>query len=727
MSQRETDQTLRLGTEADVEELKRNLTATIALVLTATGGYASMLCLPGEGFRLGTFAVLASIALEGLASYYLRTRKPIISRAILLLGLTLSLSLALQVVKSPAVPFFAALIVIAVAAINPLLGFAAAILNTVSLCFLLPFREILVPSLAFLWLAAAMAWISSRGLYTALQWAWNSQQRATTLLAELRQRRGELNRTLFSLTEATSRLARTNKELAIARQQADEARVLKEQFVANVSHELRTPLNLIVGFAEVMCLVPETYEGVTWTPDLMSDIGRMYRASRHLQGLVNDVLDLSRIDVARLPMFRELADIRSIIQEVGETVSPLLQQRGLSYEATWPQRLPDLFVDRTRIRQVMLNLLNNAVRFTDTGGISVRIEEAEDALVVSVHDTGIGVPRDQLESIFESFHQVESGLCGRGGVGLGLAISRQFVEMHGGRLWVESEVGVGSTFHFSLPLPGSLPQTASLRRTPIREPGDYSEAPVIMVDPDPSIADMLGRYLGDHPVLAASDTGEAEKLIEAKHPVAVIVNNLPEAPVERWLGVLGDFSQRYSVPILRCSIPSPSWLQSLAGLDGCLTKPVSRESLKVTLERHCRQPSTILVVDDDPDFLSLMSRMLGTLQLAGEVLTCCSGAEALRIAQERHPHLVLLDLLMPDLDGFGVVEALRQDPAFDHTVIVAVTATSYAEQALLRSSGYFTITQSRGLTTGTLTELLKSAIQVLQPSYVEVESTSSSA
>ena len=723
----ETTHAPRLGTQLDVEELRQNVTTMIAVALTAVAGYALMLYLSSDDFELGTFAVLVSLTLEGLASYHLRLTKPTISRLILVLGMTLSLSLALELVHSPAVPFFAALAAIACAAVNPLLGFVSAILNTASLCFLLSFGEFLLPSLALLWLAAAMSWCSSRALYTTLGWAWNSQERATTLLAELRDSRGEVNRMLDSLTEASRRLERTNKELAIARQQANEARALKEQFVANVSHELRTPLNLIVGFAEVMCCVPETYAGVAWTPDLISDVGRMYRASRHLQDLVNDVLDLSRIDVARLPMLRELADIRSIIEEAGKTILPLLEQKGLSYQTTWPECLPELFVDRTRIRQVMLNLLNNAVRFTDTGGITIRIEQTENALVVSVHDTGVGVPGDQLESIFEGFHQVTPGARGRGGVGLGLAISRSFVELHGGRLWLESEVGIGSTFHFSLPLTSSVPHTGSLRRTPSRKPGGLSKAPVIMIDPDSSIADMLGRYLDDHPVWAASDADEAERLVEAEHPVAIIVNNPPEVAKERWLGALGKLSERYNVPILRCSIPSPSWVRPLTGLDDWLTKPVSRESLSAVLEKHCHRPSTILVVDDDSDFVSLMSRMLRTLHLAGEIRTGYSSAEALRIARERPPDFLFIDLLMPELDGLKVVEALRRDPAFDDTTAVAVTATSYVEQVLLRSSGYFTVTQSEGLSTGTLTNLLGLAIRTLRPNYIEEESTFSNA
>jgi signal transduction histidine kinase/CheY-like chemotaxis protein len=585
----------------------------------------------------------------------------------------------------------------------------------------------LLPALGLLWATALTSWLSSRSLYTALRWAMHSQKQAVALLDELRQRQGELNRTLAALTEASRRLERTNQELAVARERAEEARAMKEHFVANVSHELRTPLNLIVGFSEMMYLEPESYDNVGWTADLQSDIGELYRASRHLQSLVNDILDLSRIDAARLPMFREMADVREVIKEAVETISPLLRQRRLACALEWPESVSPVLLDQTRIRQVLLNLLNNAVRFTDAGGITVRLGQTDRAVVVSVHDTGAGIPPDKLESIFEKFQQVDEGPRRRGGAGLGLALSRQLVELHGGRMWAESQLGVGSTFHFSLPLPGSVPQTSPLFRTPGPKRSDASEGPVIVVDPDPTIADMLSRYLSERTVVPAKDTREAQAMIEAEHPLAVVVNQPPGAPAEAWVGPLGEASERYSVPVFRCSIPSPSWLKQSRGLDDCLTKPVSREALRAAFARHGADSGPVLVVDDSPGFASLMVRMLTTTGLARQVLTAYTGAEGLRLAREMRPNLVLLDLLLPDMHGFAVLSELRQDPALADTRVVAVTATSYAEEALLRQGSQLTLSQSAHLSTGTLTRLLDAALRIVRPHYVEEDSTSASA
>jgi len=724
MTDDQADDPIRRGAELDLEESRQRLTMFMALALLFLGGVVSTSLLPYPEFNTALFSVSISIMMVGLLSYWLRFRNATLAQTVLLIGPILCFTLALRVIPSPAVPFFASLIVIINAPISADRSLVAAALSTVPLYGFLAHHEILVPALVLLWIVAMLSWVSSREFHTALKWTWEGQQRIHALLVELRERRGELNRTLVALTEATRRLERANKELTIARQQADEARAVKEQFVANVSHELRTPLNLIVGFAEMMFLSPQTYEGVVWTPDLTGDIGRMFRASQHLQYLVNDILDLARMDVARLPMFREMTDVRSIVQEAGETVLPLIEQRGLTYSATWPESLPELLVDRTRIRQVMLNLLNNAIRFTDRGGISVQVEQTEDAVRVCVRDTGLGIPQDQMAHIFEEFRQATVGARGRGGAGLGLTISRRFVELHGGRMWAESEIGVGSLFCFSLPLPGTLSLAASLTRIPDRTRSDYSRAAVVLVDPHPSIADMLSRYLGDHPVLPASDIQEAEKLIEDHHPLAVVVNNMPDTPPEHWLGVLGESSRRYNVPILRCSIPSPSWLQQSSGINYCLTKPVTREALISAVETYCPQPGTILVVDDDPGFVSLVSRMLGTTNVATEVMTAYSGTEALRLARERTPDLMLLDLLMPEMDGFEVIKALRADATSRDIAIVAVTATSYAEEALLRRGSYFTLTQAKGLSTGVLTEILSEVVQRLHPDYVEEESTS---
>ena len=657
--------------------------------------------------------------------------KPLIAQWLLVIGLIGSVHMAVHLFAAPGL---ITLMVVPTTLAAVMIGLWASLAATIGVTGYLVFwangllpvvdPALIKSTIVTLWAMCGVIYLALSPMGKIITALGEAFERSRELLGKANSRREELNRTLMALTEASRRLERTRKELAIARQQADEARVLKEQFVANVSHELRTPLNIVTGFAEMMYLAPESYEGVGWTAELVSDLGELYRAGRHLQSLVGDILDLARIDSSRLPLFRELLDIRLMIGEAVATTIPLLGQRGLAHNAIWPETLPKLLVDQTRIRQVMLNLLNNAIRFTEHGGITVRVDKTDDAVIVGVHDTGRGIPPDQLEQIFDRFVQANGGLRGKGGAGLGLAISREFIKLHGGHMWAESKMGEGSTFFFSLPLPGATPLTVPLHPSPYRKSVQASAGPVVVLDSDSSIADMLSRYLHDRRVVALSNTSELGPFIDAEHPLAVVVNQPPGTHHDDWLGSLPGLCQRYNVPVLRCSLPSGSWLQQSTELDDCLTKPVTRQALEAVLIRYCPEPGTVLVVDDDHGFVSLMVRMLSTMKLCAEVFTAYSGADALRLVREVDPDLMLLDLIMPEIDGFAVVKAVRRDPALCATPIVAVTATSYAEEALLGREGYFTLSQSKGISSGVLTELLDATLGIVQPNYVPEESTS---
>ena len=677
----------------------------------------------------GTYVIIVGIALALVVGME-RTRRPAACSWLLALG---GLVLAVLIYAEFGHDVTLVLLPVSVLLGSALLGLWPGVgLGVLVVGILLIFSETRTGlENAWLWVtltgaSCALGVLVHRAIRVGDYWEEQFTIRQRELIGQLRERQGELNASLKALDEAYTQLQRSNRELVVARQAAEEARVMKEQFVANVSHELRTPLNLIVGFAEIMYLSPESYENVGWTPDLESDIRQIYRASRHLQSLIDDILDLSRIDAARLPMFRETADLRDVVLDAMETIHPLLEQHHLDSRVECPDSLPPLFIDRTRIRQVMLNLLNNAVRFTDTGGITVRLEQTAEAVLVSVQDTGIGMPQEQLAIIFQEFRQGQPGRRSRGGAGLGLAISRRFVELHGGRMWAESQVGVGSTFTFSLPLPGAVPQTVPLVHTATTRSRELLNAPVIVVDPDPGLTDMLQRYLGDRHLLPAQDLAQAETLIETEHPAAIVVNQPPDAPPDAWVGTLGEASRRYHVPVLRCSIPSASWLLHSHGISDCLIKPVSRDTLKQVLERHCPSPPTtralrVLLIDDDSGFVSLISRMLYSLDPHIETITAYTGSQALRLAAEQPPDLVLLDLLMPEMDGFQVLEGLRKLPGLEEVPMVLVTATSYAEEALRRLGSCFTLTRHGGIGTGKLTELIRLTLELSQPDYVSRE------
>ncbi|MBC7239137.1 MAG: hypothetical protein H5T71_03435, partial [Chloroflexi bacterium] len=257
---------------------------------------------------------------------------------------------------------------------------------------------------------------------------------------------------------------------------------MKQQFAQTISHELRTPLNLIISFTELMIQTPEYYEAPL-PPKYARDLGIIYRNARHLQSLINDVLDLARIEAAQMALITEETDLSALTYEAVNTVRSLVESRGLALHTNIPPALPRLRVDPRRIRQVLFNLLSNAVRFTEKGSITVTVMQQDNEIVFAIRDTGIGIADEDKTRIFEEFRQADSGTHRRyGGAGLGLAISKRFVELHGGRIWVESQVGQGSTFYFTLPITQDLPLEEQMARTraPQALPGHHAaETPIL--------------------------------------------------------------------------------------------------------------------------------------------------------------------------------------------------------------------------------------------------------
>ncbi|MHB1294434.1 MAG: ATP-binding response regulator [Anaerolineae bacterium] len=712
--------------DTDIEDLRKEQTTVVALtylVLSFIGLQLTMF-VPSPSRSLSTaMAILLALFLQSVIMYSIRTHHPTLARVGLVLGPTIGLALALSQIRDPLIPCLGVLMVILSTSISAFWGLLSVISCTVVFLAVLGLNSGAMLVLALIGVSAAVEWLSSWRFHTVLSWSQSSQQKASALLEELRQRQGDLNKALTSLTEATRRLERTNYELAIARQQADEARSIKEQFVANVSHELRTPLNIIVGFSEMIYLSPALYGDVNWTPALQGDLHEIYRASRHLQSLINDVLDLSCIEASHLSISREPLDVHTVIADSVEIMSSLLERRELYYRVECPVGLRPLYADRTRVRQVLLNLLGNAIRFTDRGGITIRARETSDVIEICVHDTGIGIAKGQLEHIFEEFRQAQPGLNSRGGTGLGLTLSRKFVELHGGRMWVESELGVGSSFYFTLPLPGAVSPAAPLRRIPSRTHLARRRAPVLLLDRDPAVADMLNRYLGDRPVLVVRDATEARAMVESLHPAGIIVNQPPDAPVDCRPGELGEDCSVLGVPVWHCTIPSAGWLPSGKGIDESLVKPVSTESLGRVVTQYCPPGGTVLVVDDDAAFVRLIVRMLEKMGNARQVLRAYSGSQALRVATDQVPDLVLLDILMPEMDGFAVTRAMRECPALADTAIVALSATGYEEEARACLGTRFSLTQPQGLTPLVLSKLLSAGLDIVQPNYLPADRT----
>ncbi|MBC7235359.1 MAG: response regulator [Chloroflexi bacterium] len=520
-------------------------------------------------------------------------------------------------------------------------------------------------------------WLGGRSLRVAVSWALNGWQRAQEALEETRARRGELYRALHALEEATYRIERMNNELIVARAEAEEARALKARFVATVSHEIRGPLNLILGFSRLMALSPERYRSPL-PPDYRADVVTIYRNSQHLSSLVDDILDLSQIEANHLPLIKERVDLEpQVIQEAVEIVRPLASRKGLSLTLNLHGNLPTLLIDPVRVRQVLLNLLTNAVRFSEKGGITLSTKLEEDRVIVSVQDTGPGIPQEELPQLFKAFHQLSTTVReGEKGSGLGLSISKQLVELHGGEIWVESQVDVGTTVSFSLPLPGQAGGALGVTTPKERRSAQPRKEYVLVAHPDLAMVRILSRYLEDYRVIGLP-AEEVRTVVEELHPRAILTTPELAGPIRESLASLP-----YDVPLITCAMPRLT--EALAdGILGYLVKPVTPEMLTTVMKRvYHNGEMTVLLVDDDPDALRLIETMLLAIPRPYRILKAYDGLQALHMMAEVKPDLVFADLLMPGMDGEEMIARMRADERLAQVPVVILSARDWSEEAL---------------------------------------------
>lgn len=566
----------------------------------------------------------------------------------------------------------------------------------------------LIFPLVILGVVAVLMLITIRNLYTALQWALSGYEAAFRNQEIARDRKAELEQVLKSLDIATTNLHRTNHALTIARRQADEARQAKQQFAQAISHELRTPLNLIVGFTETMMQSPEYYGGVLPVPYLR-DLSIVYRNSCHLQSLINDVLDLARIETAQMSLQLEEEDLNILAEEAVNTARSLVESRGLTFSAEIQPNLPTVWVDAVRLKQIMINLLNNAARYTEEGGITFSMSREEDQVIFTVADTGIGISSDDLERIFEPFSQL--GNAKRkptGGVGLGLAISRNLAQMHNGTIRVESELGKGSVFQVCLPLTSTHPSSPALEYHSAF--AHHSAAPnyhtsdhvVLLVTRSLSASTLVSRYLQPFRAITVSSLEQAEPIAKQMLPQAVIVDvqdDLLNTDQLRSLAFRWNLPQTY---IIACSLPGEEGLRRRLSSTGFLIKPVSRERLMDVLNQFGGTVTNILIVDDDRDFVHLLERMLqGALQRY-EVTAAYSGQEALSLIDFSRPDLIILDIQMPDMSGIEVLERINAHETWKNIRVVVVSAQERFDEADT-TVGNIVVTRATGVS---LTETL---------------------
>ena len=580
-------------------------------------------------------------------------------------------------------------------------------------------------------LTAAITFLAARNLYHALDWAWENAILARQRLEEARDRQEVLNRTLHSLDDMYELLQRARREEAIARQEAEEGQRLKSRFASTVSHELRTPLNAIIGFSELMHTAPEIYGDFAWPATLRSDANEIYRNALHLQRLIDDILDLAQIDAMRMQLMEEETDIANLIRETVAAAAGLVRNKDVRLDVALPDQLPPMYVDATRIRQVLLTLLSNACRFTESGRVAVQAASDDGALHIMVADTGIGMTPQQLQRVFREFEQADGSLRRRyGGTGLGLAISKRFVEMHGGRIWAESELGVGTTVHVTLPISRS-PGTGSMMETTRADTHTVEEAAaktVVLQGGPASGLRLLARYVHGYHFVPSANAGQTVDLVTSSHPWAVVIASETVADAETVASKIRESNPALAVPVLSYAIDSADIDPLPPGVEW-FTKPVKRTDLLAALKRVAPHGQHVLVVDDNPTDVQLLAGMLRSADRRYVVREAFSGSEALQMLATNPPDAMLLDLIMPDLSGLQVVEWLRANPALASLPVLMVSAGDVSVQhgplhaPLVQR---LTLVKSGGLKTQEWLASVKALLDAVTPRYVADGDTSES-
>lgn len=526
-------------------------------------------------------------------------------------------------------------------------------------------------------------------------------QLATTFVSmeqQIRQREKRLAELNQSLERRV--LART-KELEEARAIAEEANIAKSRFLANMSHELRTPLNAIIGYSEMLLDEAEDAGQDDFAPDLK----KINTAGKHLLELINTVLDLSKIEAGKMELYLETFPIADMLRGVQSIVKPLVEKNGNTLQVNGVEEVGALHADLTKVRQALLNLLSNACKFTEKGNITLdvsrRNKEGRDWIRFRITDTGIGMTPEQLSRLFAEFTQADTSTTRRfGGTGLGLAISRRFCNMMGGDITVESTEGNGSTFTIVLPavveLLGNevdLAMTAQPQNLPslTTETTLATLMPmVLIIDDEPNTRDLMARMLQKEGYRVETAAGGAEGLEKARMlKPGIITLDVIMPGMDGWqvLSELKADPELLNIPVIMVSMVDEQHMGYALGAADFMTKPVEREKLLVLLDRYrLGKEAVVQVVEDDPASREMMERLLE--KEGYTVQSAENGRIALEQIALKTPHLILLDLNMPEVDGFTFVELLHADADWRNIPIIVVSARDLSSEDRERLQGH---------------------------------------
>jgi signal transduction histidine kinase/CheY-like chemotaxis protein len=559
-------------------------------------------------------------------------------------------------------------------------------------------------------ITAFLGWISASSLLNEVRNSIYFSRMAQSNLEEAREHRGHMFKLLKDLDVAYYRLERANAALVAAWKEAETAEKFKAEFVTYVSHEMRTPLNLVLGFSETILTSPESYANQVLPGLYRADVNKIYQNANHMLALVEDVIDLSRANVNRIPLTREKVDVKGLVNEAVEMVSEYIQTKGLTLQVEVDESLDILLIDRLRIRQVLLNLLVNAARFTTAGWIRLEARLGDSQALFKVSDTGKGINPVEIAQVFQDFHTTgRQDEAWHAGSGLGLPISKKLIELHGGEMGVTSEPQQGATFWFSLPAetaaePAHNPRLPVAPFSALPYQSRITDRIVILVHEDSGAGRILQRATRGLRVQQVNDWTRAVEMARDLRAQAVIAAQPGPEPLPA------------GTVCIQFPLPGTRQLEEKLGAAEVLEKPVLQNDLLEAVGRVAPQAKEILVVDDDSEITDLFQRFLAPRCGAEHCRVANDGRAALKKIAERRPDLIILDLVMPEVDGYEVLAELhsRAETAAIPVLIVSGTVGETYEAHI---ASPLRMQRVGGLQLAEACRVIESAVNALSPGW----------